>query len=207
MGQAAYLASVKGSGVSTAFTNNSLRRVAGSVATYALPAVGNRVFNHNVEPVVKANNIVQPSDSYDVNYLMGTVTFKSSQGVKIITATGEYIPLVTIAGCHEYSIELSSDILDNTDLSTTGYRSKQTSLEDISVTLSRYYDLSQKFKDALKDRTNILIEIKPGGSEVIRGWFVVESANNSGDVGSLETEALTFKLITNIKPNSTFYWS
>ena len=130
-----------------------------------------------------------------VDFLNGLVTLVNPATEVFIT--GAFVTKSFIGGTKEYSYELNGDVLDNTSFEATtgngGYRTRCYGLNDVSVSLSRYDDFTRDFISHKRSRERVLIEIRPGGgTDVLRGWFVVETSSLSGEVGGLEEESLSF---------------
>lgn len=210
MGQAAYSANVRIGGVSTAFADETLSSN-GDFTTFTMDDPIKRALDDEAEiTFFEDENPIAESDILDVNSVTGTVTFASDK-TGDITASGRFIPLQTfVLGVTQYSVELGGDILDSTHLAQTstdgGYRGRTYGLRDVSVSLTRHDDLSGTFKDKWRASERVLLELTTaGGKQVIRGWFVIEAPNSSGEVSGLEEEALSFQLARSKGTN--FTWS
>ena len=194
MSKAAYKTTIKSGGVSTAFVDEATSALGGN--TFQITDLARQVLDRNVAVVVYDDgDVVIPSS---IDYLFGIITLAGAANGDI-TVDANYIPLGSVGGSMEYSLDIGGDILDDTDFdkagSNNGYRTKSYGLLDVAASISRYDDLAKTFKTHKQNRNEVFIEIKPGGgNDVARGWFVVETANSSGDIGSLETEDLQFNL-------------
>lgn len=143
---------------------------------------------------------------------MGTasaVTAENYAGSIIIVAL-RYFPLTTIAGTNSYSVDLGTEVLEDTSFDQTaangGFRTRIYGLTDASVTLEQISKVDKRFQDKLKERARVFLEIAPGGgSERIRGYFIIENANMSGEVSGLEMESITLQLDGEM--DSVFSWS
>ncbi len=120
-----------------------------------------------------------------------------------------YLPVSFLAGAKQYSINFTGDIIDVTNYPEAcrngGFRTKTYGMNDVSIELSRFYDLDKKFITKLNNRQKVLIYIIPHASEIIVGWFIPESDGLSGDISSLEEESLTFQLA--IDDAADFVWT
>jgi hypothetical protein len=148
-------------------------------------------------------------DEFLVNYLEGVIRILVAVGGDL-TISGRYIPLLYIGGSKEYSVEIGGDVLDSTAFHSEstlseGYRTKVCGIHDISVSFSRWNDFSNALTNAKLARTPVFVRINPGASSTfITGWFQIESDSLSGDIGSLEDQALSLTLCGN---NSLTYFS
>lgn len=190
---ASYNSSIKKSGISTSFTGETMSNTTGN--SFRIDDATKRIFDRSATFTFYEDAVaILESDIVKVDYLFGIVEFVTSK-TGAITVDGSYMPVTDIAGAKDYTLNIGSTILDDTDFSTTGYRTKEYGLLDASVSLTRFDDVSQTFFDVLTNRETIVIEINPaGGSQYIRGWFKLESDGLSGDVNGLEEESLTFQL-------------
>ncbi len=190
MGIASYLTEVSIQTDSDPFTDEAMSLVSGN--TFQITDAAKRVWNRAVDVEVKVDgSVVTPSS---VNYLFGTVTLASSPGADPVTVTGAYLTVTPITHVASYSLTLSATMLEKTFLSQTS-RTRDAGLLDSSVTLSRFEDGEDAFRDALDARASLLVEIVPGGgTKTFRGWYVTESTNLSGGVDDLENDEVTLQL-------------
>lgn len=206
-GVPSYKTIVKYGGTPTEFTDEDMERDSEDDKVYQIIDDTKRVLNRTTDsiPEVKIDDSVQDSKDYTVDYLFGKVHFDSAPADgAAVTISGEYIPVgdsERVSHCHNHDITLESELLD-----TTGYKEAQDSnghrlrilgLEDGSATLSRFDDGAREFKEALDNKDPVLIEVRPGGGDLIfRGWFVTESVNFSGGVEDLEDKEISLQLDT-----------
>ena len=205
MGQPAYKTVLKIGGTSTKFVGETATSIGGN--KFQIKDISKQILDRNVAPVVKVDNkFVTPSD-YTVDYLFGIITFNTEQK-GVVTINGNFIPTISIAGANQYSVDITGDILENTNfedvIKNGGYKTKQYGMLDIAVSVSRFDDTKKTFKTKLQDREVVLLEIKPNDVETIRGWFVVEKAGSQGENNALEAESLSFQLDGN--NTSAFSW-
>ena len=106
-----------------------------------------------------------------------------------ITATGT--TTWSVLPANSASLTLAGDILDDTDFSSTGYRSRILGLKDWSVSGTINYDDASvvvgELRSAWLNRTQLLVQYLPNGTVGFQGTIQVESLDLSGDVGSLES--------------------
>lgn len=133
-----------------------------------------------------------------IDYFNGIVTLTEAPA-EAIELDFAYVTKAAIGGSREYSYELGGDVLDSTSFALAqangGFRTRAYGLHDVSVSISRNDDLSQKFVDHKMAREMVYIEVTPGGSgATLKGWFLLETDSHTGDLGALEGEDLTFNL-------------
>lgn len=198
MGSPGWKATVKRSGTSTTFTDEPASLVSGQ--TYQIDDETKQVWDRTAPIVVNDNgNEVDPENIEHIDYLFGMVTFADDYTpTGGITISGKYLPMQNVAGANSYTLNQTVDVLDDTDFDhakTTGYRSRMAGLHDVSVTVSRWDNLSKDFFTAATAGQAVVVEIVPGlGTRKFRAFMLVETANRSGDVAALESEEVSLIL-------------
>ena len=217
MGVAGYNAVLKRSGFETVFTSEAMSTVAGSTETagkhWSIDDSTKDLFVRTaVVTFTDASSTISSTDILDINYLFGKVIFKSTHPA--VNVTGQYFPLSNIAGAHAYTLTQQNDVLDDTDFTSTGFRSKVMGLQTVDLSVTRWDSLDLEFvHDILGTSTGrapripLVAEIQPGGGSnpVARGYFVMEAENRSGDVSGLESADVSLQLEGDDK--AAFRWS
>ncbi|KKN90087.1 hypothetical protein LCGC14_0232000 [marine sediment metagenome] len=89
------------------------------------------------------------------------------------------------------SFGLSGEMLDDTEFSSTGYRSRIRGLKDYNVSLSGNYTSTASWYStvfsAWNAGTKLDFQYLPNGTKGFQGRGIVDNFSHSGDVGSLET--------------------
>ena len=108
-----------------------------------------------------------------------------------IKTTAETTASYTELPANAANLNLAGDILDDTDFTSTGYRSRIRGIKDWSVGGTINFDLSNsavtKLRNAWLNGTRLDIRYLPNGSAGYAGTVHVESIDLSGDVSGLET--------------------
>lgn len=103
---------------------------------------------------------------------------------------GSTVPFGVLPGT-DASLALAGDVLDDTDFTSTGMRSRLVGLRDWSVSITSNYDIASTafilVRDAWFNRTPIEVQYLPDGAKGYQGDAVVETFSHSGDVGGLES--------------------
>lgn len=214
MSFAGYLTKLRTSGTPVVSTGNAMSTTAGSNLIYQISSTVREIFDRTVVPVVFSSAVDVSTGVADINYLFGKITFTSTvaPGGGPITTDLTYMPMTSVAGGHTYTLTQAMDVLDDTDFSSTGFRSKVMGLADVTLTISRWDTNDQEFIDRLLGSTTsinvgdpLVAEVNPGGSTfTARGWFVLGTENRSGDVGGLEASDLSMELDGDVA--SAFRW-
>lgn len=202
-GFAGYQAKVLQQGTSTSMTDESMTLVSGK--TFTIDDDTKEIWDRTQTLTFDDNLILVPeADIESIDYLFGTVTFASGYTVtEPITVLGNYYPTAAIAGASSYTLAQTADTKQTTDFPTAqangGFHTFLPGLRSVSVELTGFYDLTNGFLQALKDGTEIIIEINPDGltesaGSVARGFFKPITHGQSGDVGALEEETVEFRL-------------
>jgi hypothetical protein len=198
-GFAGYLATIKKSGTPTTTTGEAMTLVSGK--TYQVTNSAKRLMDRTVVPIVKDNAVDHTSDVESYDYLNGTVTFKSAfTPTTPITMDYTYLPTAVVGCSNEFTLTQSANANDNTCMDTAqgndGNRTFEYGLKTVSLQLNGIYKSANGFKDLLINRDELIIEINPDGTgkNVARGYFRAVTTGQSGDVGDLEAETITFNL-------------
>lgn len=199
-GFAGYVTTILKPGTSTVMTDEAMSLVSGK--TYQITSVTKRIINRAVAIIVKdAAATVAAADIATFDYLFGQVTFASSYTVTgPITITAEYYPTVAIGCANEFTLTQTAEANDNTCMSVAqannGHRTFEAGLKTVSLELNGIYQVANGYLAALTARSELIIEINLEGSglTVARGFFKPMSTGQSGDVGALEDETVSFEL-------------
>jgi predicted secreted protein len=88
------------------------------------------------------------------------------------------------------TLTLNADVLDDTDMTSTGFRSRIIGLRDWSISIPSWYDDTNTALTTLRSawlaRTKLDVQYLANGTSGFQGTCFVESFSLSGDVGSLE---------------------
>lgn len=200
-GFAGYVAKILKPGVSTAFTDEAATQV-GSTKTYFVTDRSKSVWNRTVTIAVEDNAVaVDAADIESIDYLHGYVTFVSGYTVTgPITISGEYYPMASVGCANSFTLTQTANAIDNTCMDTAqandGHRTFEYGLKTVSLDLQGIYKAVNGFRALLVARTELIIEINPDGNSkaIARGFFKPSTQGQSGDVGDLEQETITFNL-------------
>lgn len=210
-GFSGYMAKLKKQGTSTAFTTEAMTLVSGK--TYKIANATKNIWNPLVTTNVFDNAVNHNADVESINYLFGTVTFKSAYTVTgPVTVTGAYYPTTTLGKAQSYNLTQTAEAVETTDFGTAqangGRRTFTPGLRTVGLELTGFYDVASGFRAALEARNVIIIEIDPSGTgkSVARGFFKPTADNQSGDVGALEEETATFALQVPSSDYVPFAW-
>lgn len=215
-GFAGYVATLKQQGTSTAMTDEAMSQV-GSTSTYEIDDAAKNIFDRGTALTVSDDgSAVAASNIKEINYLFGTVTFIDSYTVTgAVTISGNFFPTASMCGANSFTLTQNAEGIDNTDLckaqTNGGYREFEYGLRQVALELSGIYSAANGNLAKLTSRETYIIELNPDGSNdsVARGYFRMGSQGQSGNVGALEEEGISFVL--NVPDDETvatpFAWS
>lgn len=219
-GIAAYKTEIKYGGTPTSMSSEPTSQSSDDGSLFVITDDTKRVLNResSAVPTVYVDGSEQDSSDYSLNFLFGKIEFESTQPSSAdVTISGEYIPVGStdkITHCSNHEVTMESALLDDTGnreaQESSGHRSRVLGLEDSNITLSRFEDGLREFKDALDSKESVLIEIRPGGGDLIfRGWYATESVNFSGGVEDLESKDISLQAdVEKVEKNLVgFGWS
>ena len=194
MGAAAYQTTVKKHGTGVPVTSEAVTSLGSN--QYQITDTTRRLIDPATAVVFNDTGGTVPVVSVD--RFNGIITTDGSEDAGPWDADFTYFPTVNLAGSNSFDFELGGDVLDETPLGGSGARERTYGLHDVTITIDRYDPLTRELITAKLGENPVLIEIAPGGvtdeDEKLKGWFVIDTGNQSGDVGSLENQNLTLML-------------
>jgi predicted secreted protein len=213
-GFAGYLEVISKSGTATAMTDEACSLVSGKI--YRITAATKRVLDPATAVVVKDNAVaVNASNILRIDLLDGVVEFTSGYTVVgAITISGKYLPMSQIAKGRSFTLTQTAEPIDITDFETaqanSGKSVFQAGLRTFSLDVSGVFATANGWAAALASRAILVISINPEGSgaSVAKGFFQPASQNQSGNVGELEEETITFNgyVPDNAQMETPFRW-
>lgn len=202
-GYPGYVCTIKKPGTSTVMTTEAMTLVSGK--TYQITAASKRIINRAVAVTVFDNAVDHTADVESIDWLDGKVTFKAAYTVTTpVTITGEYYPTVNVGKFTSYTLTQTADAIKNSDMPTLqgngGFDTFIPGLKTVSVDLPSVFDAADDWHTELVTRAEYILEINPDGvgygvnASVARGFFRLMTDRQSGAVGALEEETITFSL-------------
>lgn len=199
-GYAGYMTTIKKIGTSTTLTDEPMALVSGK--TYQVTDVTKRVLNRAVAATVSDNATpVSASNIESVDWLFGRVTFTAGYTpTGPITISGAFFPLAAVGCANSFTLTQQANANDNTCMETArtndGYRTFEYGLKTVSLELQGIFKESNGFRALVQARSELVIEIDLAGDgkNVARGFFRAGTTGQSGNVGELESENITFNL-------------
>lgn len=210
MSEVGYLTCVRAPGTSTAFAEEPMTNTSGNI--YQITDSLRRILDTTVTPTFEdegeSPQDIPAADILSIDYLFGIVEFATPKSGPVVVKTGNYFPMVDIAGANSYQLNQVGDVLDDTSFDRTrvngGSRTRILGIRDVNISVARWDQGTQEFFDALNNRSILMIEVQPGGvGDTARGWYVTETENHTGDVSGLESADLSFQLDEVIAANGT----
>lgn len=210
-GTPGYCATILKEGTPVNATSEAMSLVSGQ--TYQIDNSAKEIWDRNATITVYDNAVDQTSEVESYDYLFGKVTFKSTYTVTgPVTIDVDYIPVVAFGKGQSFTLNQTTDPLDQSDFSTTcannGFRITGHGLRTVNLDIEGIFDTGEDFIQELKDRNELILEINPDGNKksLARGFFRLTSVSQSGNVGDNEIESVTFSLNVPSSDFSPFGW-
>ena len=199
-GYAGYVATIKKAGTPTAMTAEAMSLVSGK--TFQVTSASKRTLDRNAAITILDNAVaVNASNIESIDHLFGRVTFISSYTPTTpITVTANYLPLATLGKGNSFTLGMTSNAIDNTTFDIAqangGHRTFEQGLQTVNFQMNGIYDAASALKALLVARTELIVEVNPDGAglSIARGYFRPMGEGQSGDVGELEEETVSFNL-------------
>ena len=202
-GFAGYMAKLLKPGTPTAMAAEATTFVSGK--TYRITAATKRIIDRSAALTVFDAAVDHTADVESVDFLFGTVTFKSTYTVGgAVTVTGTYLPMTTLAKFTSYTLNQTAEPIKTSDMpalqANGGWDTFIAGLKSVSLDLPTVFASADAWHTALTTRAEYVIEVNPDGAglgatgSVARGFFRLMTAPQSGDVGALEEQTLHFEL-------------
>lgn len=198
-GLAGYQATLKMGGTPITMTAEPMTLVSGK--TYQVTNATKRLFDYASTLVVYDGVTTVTAQVLSVDYLSGTLTFLPTYTVVgAVTVDSKYVPLAVIAKGRGFNLTQTAADIETTDYETAqangGYATFIQGLRTVSLEISGVYDTGNLFRTAMLTRAMIVVEISPpgDGTTYFRGLFKRRNFNQSGNIGALEQQTLSFGL-------------
>lgn len=212
-GFAGYVAKINKGGTPTVMTGEACTLVSGK--TYQITNSAHRWISYLDTVTVKDNGVNQNANVQSIDYLFGTVTFKSTYTPTTpITIDGKYLPMTQVAQGQSFTLTQTSATVDkstfNTAQANSGLKVFDYGLKTVALDISGVYSVTSAYIAGLEARSNFYVEINPDGQgygtgSVARGIFKPATEGQSGKVAELEVEATKFTLFVPDPGTFTFF--
>lgn len=205
-----YKATLKRAGTPTAFTTEATSAKGGG---FYITDRAKSIWEVGSVSVFDDAIAVDAEDIEYIDYLQGGVVFISGYVVSgAITVSGNYLPTTRICFAQTFSLSQSADTENITDICEAndngGYAVNGYQQQTVELSLDGFYSDTSGFLADLLSRDEVIIEINPDGEgkSVARGYFRATSHSQDGDVGSTETESVTYSLAVPENVRYPFKW-
>ncbi len=204
---AAHLCRLYMTGTSSPATSGALNDLGGGFS-WQIPKSGNKQildpsYAHSFDDGVST----VPHGTID--HLFGIVNTPSGESAVNIQDI-KYLPKYEVGTVTDFSISVSSDILDRSTMDGGTFRDKMNGLIDLSGSLTLLETPNQDYNttvtpppelgeiklfDLLSDGTPKVLEIKfdPDSNQVFRAFIIIESYENTGAVDGLVETSISFQ--------------
>lgn len=193
-----YMAAVKAQSSAIAFVDAATTTTDDTV--YLITDTAKRILDLDTEVVVEDGG-VPTVESYKVDRLKGQITFNTANPARVITVTGSYVVLTTIAQAKSFAFNGTADMIDTTTFATDGFRTFVAALVSGTAALSKFYEIANFFISLILAGTRVVIEYYPDDSGNPISFFAVLSDDSiDSPVEGLVEESISFQITTEINP-------
>lgn len=192
-------------GTATSMTDEATTDVGGLHTTYQITAEAKRALDWNTAVSVKKNGAVQATNSYNVDYVNGIITFPAPNlgGDVILIGSAKYIPLLAVGQARVAQGNGGYSKANTSVFGDTGARQLPLRAES-DVTIEHFHMPDDDFDpggDIVTIRTLIegasaaFLAINFGGGSWMRGWFELRKGSMKASLteavsGSIKGEAV-----------------
>ena len=198
-GFAGYVATVKKQGTTTAMTGEAMSLESGKI--YTVTNTAKDLWDRSVAFTFYDGVSDETANVEWVDYLFGRFKFLDAfTPTGAVTVDGSFFPTVALGKANSFDMTQTADAINNSDFATvqgnTGFNTFIPGLRTVAVDLTGFYDVNNSFRADLIARNEFVVEINPDGSgeSLMRGFFKASDTGQSGDVGALEEETISFVL-------------
>ncbi len=152
---------VKIGGTPTAFTDEATTATVAN-KTYQITNTAKQIWSPTATITVKNGGVaVDPdADPYSINRLTGKVTFVATTA-RVITISGTYLPMTTIAKSKSITWEKGNEVLDDTTFDSNGYEENIPGIHSVNASLGKNWEstYSAVFWNAIINGSLLVIQI------------------------------------------------
>ena len=183
---------------SKAYTDEACGIVAGKI--YEITDRTKRYWDKSNGVVVEDDSsAISVSDIESINYLAGQLVLKSTYTpTGAITVTGKYYDVSVICFANTASLSIDPMLEENTTFCTAqandGWKTRQQTLLEGSLTVSGFYDSSDNFSTELLAGTEIIAEYRPD-KDASKAYIMkaqIDDDSDDSDVQGLVGKSYTF---------------
>lgn len=204
-----YKCQIKSVDTSTAMSNEAMSLVAGTTATYEIDDFANKsVWDRTATFTFDDTGTIPDTSIESIDYLFGRVTLTAPAG-GAVTVDGNYFTTAILGKANSYTLTMTAEQIDESHFDAVQnnnfVRIFAPGLRTVNLELGGIFDASASFKTQVRDGTEVIIEVNPSGAasgnSIARGYFKPGTTSQSGSVGALEEESITYNLTVPVESN------
>lgn len=187
------LCRVKVSGDATAFTDEATSTTDDTV--YQISDAAKAVWDRASAITVKNDDVeIDPdgADPFTVNRIAGKIIFETSDNTRVITVSGDYLPISELAEGHDFSFECAATNGDETVFGDTDVMRTQL-MRDCSGSVGRFASVDTYLFDAFDAGVPVVFEMTVNGTPRFRAWALLTKGTQQGDRKSFQEESGSFE--------------
>lgn len=157
--------------------------------TYVVPDM---IFAYGSDIVVEDGG-TETTEDYTVNWLEGSVTFATADEERVITVSGEYVTLSTIAYANEFAFNGTRDLAD---ITAFGQDSKvyYPTLVSAEATIRKFYEVDGYFVNLLADGLVKVFELyADADAEPFRFYGLISGDTVGAVIDGMIEESITIQ--------------
>lgn len=190
-----YLASVKAQSSSVSFTDEATST--SDNQNYTITDTAKAIWDIDSSIVVEDGG-VPTSEAYTLSRLTGKVTFETVDAGRVITVTGDYVALATVAEAKKFSFSGSCDALDATRF-LDEYRQYEAGNVTATAEIGEWLSADDYFIEMLINGDINVIEFYPNYlGDPIRFYALANTRNVESPQSGLLDETISFNITTEI---------
>jgi len=190
-----YLTDIKTQSSAIAFTTEATTTT--DDTNYTITDTNKNIFDFDTTVIVLDSGVAT-TEANTVSKLTGVVAFESVDAGRVITLSGSYVALTSLAQAKSISFALSTDILDATPFQNA-FRTFEAGNLTGTAEIGKFLETTTTFLDMLNDGSIKVIEYYPNsGLDPIRFYALVNNRNVEAPQAGLLEETVSFNITNEI---------
>lgn len=148
------------------------------------------VWDYKTDPVVKVDAVIVTT-GYSVVKLSGQIAFDADP-VGVVTVSGKYVTLTSVATANEYDYSLENDFEDITPFKSE-YKKKKVVMSGMTGSIGKFRELDNYFMDQLISGDPVVIEFYVDEVEdPVRVFALLDSDEIAAAANGIQSEKISF---------------
>lgn len=189
--KAGRLVAIKVSGEAVSFTDEATTTA--DDTTYQITDAAKRVWDRSATVTVEDGGSAT-AEAYTVNRLAGTITFGSADNTRVITVSGSYLPMSTLAEGHDVELTCTATNGDESVFGDADVVRSQL-FKDCAGSIGRFGSVDTYLADAFDAEVPVVVEFSPDGGTTphFRAWALLNKSAFQGARKTYLEESVSFE--------------